>query len=472
VTIKTRPADSGGVDIKLKLPKGTNLRLLSEKGNLEITGQAGNVLAKTRNGNIKLLLPELSNADLSLTSATGSVRSNRHLNGSEDSDHRSLYGKLGDGGYLLVAHSRHGDVTLSSEGGEQTVAGTEESDLDLDSSEESIRPVPQYGRPGQTDPPSRPSRPEIRRPNPKPDQAVSDSEPVKVDDNVLRIESQLVTLNASVSNGIGQPLLDLQKEDFQIFEDKIQQEVVHFQAVKAPFNLVLLIDLSGSVREKIKLIRRAAQRFVLATRPEDKVAIVTFSSSARIVSPLTNNREELKKRIERIDKPEGGTNFYDALDDTINFIFRSVRGERNAVVIMSDGVDNALPEVPGRGSEVTFEEVFERIQESDTIIFPIYLDTEAEAEDMFGSDISAGYSIARKQLQELADATGGTKFYARRVEDLEGCYEEVAAALRTIYSLGYYPSSSIKDGGFRRIQVRVSRNEAKVKTRRGYYTKK
>jgi VWFA-related protein len=267
-------------------------------------------------------------------------------------------------------------------------------------------------------------------------------------------------------------MLDLQKEDFLVYEDKIQQEVAHFQTVRSPFNLVLLIDLSGSVRDKLRLIRRAALRFVEAIRPEDRVGIVVFSGASRVISPLTNDREALKERIETIDKPEGGTNFYDALDETLKMVDSSISGERNAIVIMSDGVDNALPGVPGDGSDITFNELFDRVQESDTVIFPIYLDTEAEASMQYGQMMTMAYSMARKQLQELAEATGGTMFYAGRVEDLEGRYDEVAAALRTIYSLGYYPTNSTKDGTFRHIQVQVKRDGAKIKARRGYYAKK
>jgi VWFA-related protein len=346
---------------------------------------------------------------------------------------------------------------------------------------QSLAPSPQPLGPSAKQPGAS-SRPQLRKPeqarNTSPANPSSTArnekkdEKDEKDENVLRIESQLVLLNAIVSNSSGQPILDLQKEDFQVYEDKIQQEVSHFQTVKSPFNLVLLIDLSGSVRDKIRLIQRAALHFVQSIRPEDRVGIVIFSGITRVVSPLTNDREELRRRIETIDRPEGGTNFYDALKETLDLIENSVNGERNAIVIMSDGVDNALPNVPGTGSLITFDELNERVQESETVIFPIYLDTESEASDQFGSMMTMAYAIARKQLQELSDATGGTMLYAKRVEDLEGHYDEVAAALRTIYSLGYYPSNSANDGSYRRIHVEVKRDGAKVKSRRGYYAKK
>jgi len=135
-------------------------------------------------------------------------------------------------------------------------------------------------------------------------------------------------------------------------------------------------------------------------------------------------------------------------------------------------VDNALPGVPGRGSLIGFNELLAKIQESDTIVFPIYINTEEEVINETGLDVSEAYYLSREQLKTLSDATGGSIFYANRLEDLSGCYEKVAAELRTIYSLGYYPTNSAHDGGFRKIRLKVKKDNVKVKTRRGYYAKK
>jgi VWFA-related protein len=556
VSITTQPTrNSGGLDLKVFLPEGTHLRLVSELGNIDINGAVGSVVAKTQNGNVRLNLPDNMNVDVALTSVTGTVRTTRAIKPTGDLDSKSMYGQLGSGGNVLVAHSKNGQVTLSTNRGEMASAQTSNrsflSPPDLSALDQQPmiivprdrgriiiqggniqggNPFQQSQSPGfqslapetpavsdqqpqdpsskqqqagpalkRQSPPPKASKPQFRKPEqarpeqdkteqdktelasnttPKDSKLDKNSKPDKNsksdmdDDNVLRIESQLVTLNTIVSNSSGQPILDLQKDDFQIYEDKIPQEVAHFQTVKSPFNLVLLIDLSGSVKDKINLIKRTANRFVQAIRPEDRIGIVTFSGSTRIVSPLTSDRDALQQRIETIDRPLGGTNFYDALEETMKMIESSVTGERNAIVIMSDGVDNALPGVPGQGSRISFNELFDRVQESDNVIFPIYLDTEEDAFQSLGSMMTVAYDIARKQLQELADSTGGTLFFAKRVEDLEGRYEEVAAALRTIYSLGYYPSNSEKDGSYRRIQVQVKRDGAKIKSRRGYYAKK
>lgn len=330
-------------------------------------------------------------------------------------------------------------------------------------------------------PPLRPrstDAPKLRLPGDEPDDTIDNgvkdstgSTNNKEDDGVLRIESKLVTVNANALQRSGRPLTDLRKENFHLYEDRVEQEIVHFQSTESPFNMILLIDLSGSLKEKLDLIRRAALRFVRAARPTDKVAIVTFSSKIRIACNLTSNREELRRGIENIREPEGGTNFYDAMESVLNKIVSQVPGERNAIVVMSDGVDNMLPGIPGEGSKISFNAMSEHIQEADTLVFPIFIDTEQELVDELGQSVTRAYAIARSQLKELADATGGGIYYAQQVTDLEGCYEAVAADLRTIYSLGYYPSNSEHDNTFRRIQVKVDRDDAQVRARRGYYAK-
>jgi VWFA-related protein len=160
------------------------------------------------------------------------------------------------------------------------------------------------------------------------------------------------------------------------------------------------------------------------------------------------------------------------LERSLLWLLQQAQSERNSIVIMTDGVDNALPGVPGRGSLIGFNELLAKIQESDTIVFPIYINTEEEVIDETGLDVSEAYYLSREQLKTLSEATGGSIFYANRLEDLSGCYEKVAAELRTIYSLGYYPTNSSHDGGFRKIRLKVKKDNVKVKTRRGYYAKK
>lgn len=290
------------------------------------------------------------------------------------------------------------------------------------------------------------------------------------DESLVKVESKLVMLNASVSNTKGQAIANLGKDDFSIYEEGVKQEISHYQSIKAPLNIVLLLDLSGSVNKKLKLISKAAERFVQASRPDDKIAIVTFTSRTKIISPLTSDHELLRSRIKNIHHPEGGTKFYDAMEETIKSVLAIRRNERNVIVLFSDGVDNALPEVPGEGSKTSFEDMLRDIEESNTVVFPIYLDTEKEAVHDFGDAMSPAYKLARKQLTELAEDTGGEMFYAKDIKDLENRYDQVITEMSNIYSLGYYPSSSEVKSNFHKIQVRTNQGDTHIRTRRGYYT--
>ncbi|HEY0385206.1 MAG TPA: VWA domain-containing protein, partial [Pyrinomonadaceae bacterium] len=198
----------------------------------------------------------------------------------------------------------------------------------------------------------------------------------------LRVDTELVNLNVSVlSRDPQRPVGELQQKDFQVFEDGVPQETAFFASAATPFDLVLLLDLSGSTVEKLNLVRKSARRFVEAARPTDRIGVVTFTNQPRIVSPLTLDRAELIAHIKKIEKPQGGTNFWDALRFVIEHLFdkatdgKDAGGQRRkAIVVMTDGVDNALPNVDGDGSTTTFRELLETVRQSDAIVFPIYLD--------------------------------------------------------------------------------------------------
>jgi len=291
------------------------------------------------------------------------------------------------------------------------------------------------------------------------------------DEDAILLKAALVNLNVSVTNRAGVSLSNLKKDDFAVAENGETQKIEFFQSTAAPFNLVLALDLSGSIKEKLDLVKSAALRFIDVVGPQDKVAVVTFTDEIRVVSQLTSDREELKRRIKAIDKPQGGTAFYEAMWFAMMDTLRGTRGQRNAIVVMTDGVDSSLDRYNPMQTRVTFNQLGRRLEESDVIVFPIYLDTEYEEVFERGNSTSEAYAIARDQLDRLAELTGGQKFTAEKANDLSGVYKQVAAALRTVYSVGYYPTNPEKDGTFRRVRVVVDRPDAAVKTRKGYYAK-
>jgi VWFA-related protein len=289
----------------------------------------------------------------------------------------------------------------------------------------------------------------------------------------IRVDSDLVDLRVSVVRlSPGNPVSDLQQKDFLVFEDGKPQEIVFFAGEDSPFDLVLLLDLSGSSKDKVKLIRNSAKRFVDSTRPMDRVAIVAFADVIKIVSPLTWDRELLKDAIEEIRDPLSGTNFWDSLLYTMTRLISSEKSQRrSAVVVMTDGVDNALPDVYGQGSRTTFAELLDTVGRSDTLVFPIYLDTEEETVRRSRVPRDA-YAIARDQLAQIA-VTSGTKMYrANKLKDLDLVYEQVIKDLSMVYSVGYKPSNSVRDGKWRSVAVQlIGRQDLTAITKRGYFAK-
>ncbi|HVS83349.1 MAG TPA: VWA domain-containing protein [Pyrinomonadaceae bacterium] len=289
----------------------------------------------------------------------------------------------------------------------------------------------------------------------------------------IRIDTDLVNVSVSVfSRNSSSPKSALVQKDFAVFENGEPQEISFFASAETPFDLVLLLDLSGSTADKIKLIRTSSKRFVDAARPGDRIAIVTFTADVQVVSLLTPDHESLKKSIDQVSKPRGGTKFWDALRFVLEHIVGQSRvsGRRSAVVVMTDGVDNALPDVFGDGSVTTFAELIEIVRRSDTIVLPIYLDTVKEA-GQHGTPRSA-YVLARQQLSELASESGNAVYQARKVKDLNGAYAQVIRDLSTVYSIGYRPVNRVRDGSWRTVAVQlVGRPELIAHTRRGYYAK-
>ena len=289
----------------------------------------------------------------------------------------------------------------------------------------------------------------------------------------IRVDSDLVDLRVSVIRlNPDNPVSALQQKDFLVLEDGRPQEIVFFAGEDAPFDLVLLLDLSGSSSDKIKLIRSSAKRFVESTRPMDRVAIVTFTDIPEIVSPLTWDRGLLKDAIEGIQKPLGGTNFWDSLLYTMTMVISSQKSpRRSAIVVMTDGVDNALPDVYGEGSRRTFAELLDRVGRSDTIVFPIYLDTEAQAVKRSRLPREA-YTLARSQLAQLAVSSGTKMYRADKLKDLDLVYGHVIRDLSMVYSVGYKPSNTLRDGKWRSVGVQlIGRQDLTATTKRGYFAK-
>jgi VWFA-related protein len=421
-----------------------------------VIGPVAGVVAESQIGNIMVQLPPGHNADVALHSANGSVRSTLPVTVFGLFDSHNIQAKIGQGGSPILLRTMSGNVSLLPLGSSADLAAQDPTKATASSSDLRARPELRTGRESDA---------EISGLPPK-----SEKRPPALEGETIRLEAPLVNLNVSVSDSSGRAIADLTKEDFTIYENGVRQEITHFSPSTTPFDLVLLLDLSGSTEKKVKVIKRAAQRFVDLIRPEDRLAVYAFRRRVEVIAHLTNDRELLKHRIENIGGGRGGTAFYDSLWFTVEQLERE-SGKRKAIVVMTDGVDNSIGNPESYPTKHTFEEVINQVEESDIIVYPIYLDTEYEVVVEKRLETRESYAVARRQLSELAERTAGSLFRAARVEDLEGVYEQVASELRTVYSLAYNPSNATRDGTWRRIQVKVNRPTARVKTKRGYYAR-
>jgi VWFA-related protein len=290
--------------------------------------------------------------------------------------------------------------------------------------------------------------------------------------DVIRVDSQLVTLNVSViDRGTNRGLMGLGQSDFRLFEDGQEQRIVQFESSSAPFDLVLLIDLSGSTREVIKLIRAAAVRFVEAARPADRIAVITFAGDAKIISELTADRDLLKQRIETIDTARGDTKLYDATNFAMSEVMKQSKNtRRTAIVLMSDGLDGTIPGISGQQGSVkySYPETLRNIQEFDGVLYTLWLNTEYEAMSPLDTQPEA-FDMGHDRMKQMADAGGGVFYPVERLADLAGAYEQVVADLGTVYSLAYRPSNSARDGHWRAIRIGINRPNAVPRGKRGYY---
>lgn len=279
-----------------------------------------------------------------------------------------------------------------------------------------------------------------------------ENEAIKIETKVVNLNVRVLTQDSKVPSG-----LQLDKKDFQVLEDGVDQEVSFFNTAEEPFDLVMVMDFSGSTIEKRGLIKKAAQRFVEYSRAKDRIAVVAFATEIRLVSPLTTDKGALVESIKDI-KLEGGSPIWDSLRFAYETIIKKESlGRRSAVVLMTDAIDHSRA--------TTFADVMEMVRKGDTTVFSIYLNTSP----------SGGWHerLSRRSqdmMTMLANETGGQMYRAKGINDLNGIYEQIVNDLGKVFTIGYEPKNEKRDGGWRDLTVKIkSQPNLTAKTRRGYY---
>lgn len=443
ISVFRAPTDPPAVvHLAVKLPSTSHLEVVTVSGRISLQGLSASVSLKSNSGDIESIVPAAADANISARSPKGLVQSS--VTAASVVDPHFFQARLGTGARQLDAQTESGRIRFSSESATAEASG---------SANEVPKLIGERITSGGAGTPATNEAGELN------------------EGDVIRVDSQLVTLNMSVvDSNTRRGLMGLTQSDFRLFEDGEEQNIVQFESSAAPFDLVLLIDVSGSTKEKTKLMRSAALRFVNAARPADRIGIITFAGAPTVISTLTANRELLRQRVETIDTARGDTKLYDAaMFATNEFLKDSKRTRRTAVVVMSDGLDGTIPGVSDQiGSQTSYREMLDQLQEFDGVFYALWLNTRYLALNPRDTQPEA-FDEAYDRMREMSEAGGGIFYEVQRLEDLAGAYEKVVADLGTVYSLAYRPTNKSRDGKWRAIRVRVSRSNAVARGKRGYY---
>jgi Ca-activated chloride channel family protein len=470
VRVARGPVGAQKINLELRIPARAHAAIVTGAGSVEVRGAPAALLIQTISGEIRVELPNNTSADVVAESRTGTISSSFSSVVVNQASRPQLQGRLGNGGKGVRLYSQAGNITLATAGEETSRAVTTAQSS----------PAPAERRetlaPGAVPTPAQ--RPELIGPAKDPiaagTPAPSSSGPEEISEgDVIRIDTELVSVNVSVvDRGTNRGVNDLTKDDFRLYEGNVAQQIAHFESASAPFNLVLLIDLSGSTVKVVELIKAAAMHFVEAARPFDRIAVITFAGSQVVVSPLTNDHAALRQRINAIEKPEGSTKLYDSLAFAMDEVFREAKdSRRNAIVVMSDGLDSVLPNVTGEGSTLSYEELTRRVKEFDGVVYSVWVKTQSYVPLSIHDIQQETFDDAHDDMKELADNGGGAFYECKALEDLAGAYERVVADLGTVYTLSYRPTNKVRDGSWRTIRVNVDRPSAVARGKRGYYAK-
>jgi Ca-activated chloride channel homolog len=323
----------------------------------------------------------------------------------------------------------------------------------------------------------------------------ADAGPEEVDEgDVVRVDTNLVTVPVSVLDKQGRFVPNLRREDFTLLENNVEQAIAYFEPSEKPFTVALVLDTSASTHFHLWEIKEAAIAFAKQLRPQDRVLVVSFNDQVLLLTEATNDLGIVETVIEENATTGNSTRLYDAVDLTIRERLNKIKG-RKAIVLFTDGVDTS-------SQQATLQSTLREVEELDALIYPIKYDTSdylramqgngsitvtTTTRGLFGTNTStqtynvpgsgatipgstkADYDRADQYLHALADRTGGRLYEANNTKQLADAFSRIAEELRRQYSLGYYPKSDSADASERRdIRVRVRQQNLAVKARASY----
>src|SRR5277367_3776550 len=268
----------------------------------------------------------------------------------------------------------------------------------------------------------------------------------------FRADLNLVVLHASVLDKSGKLITTLPQTAFHVFENSVEQPIKLFRREDVPVSMGIIIDNSGSMRDKRLKVAAASMALVKASNPQDEVFIFNFNDDAYLDQTFTSDNKKLEEALDKIDS-KGGTAMRDAISMSIDYVKEKGKREKKVLLIVTDGTDNT--------SNETLEQIVRKARQSEVLIYSIGLLSEEEPREA---------SKAKRSLKALAEASGGNVYYPKDLADVDKITPQVAHEIRNQYILAYLPTNSTLDGSFRKINVTVKGfGNPTVRTRNGYY---
>jgi Ca-activated chloride channel family protein len=273
---------------------------------------------------------------------------------------------------------------------------------------------------------------------------------------VIRTDVRLVVLHTTVVDKSGHLVMNLPQQDFKVYENGVPQEIKKFRREDVPVSMGLIVDNSGSMRDKRARVEAAALALVKDSNPEDEGFVVNFNDEAFLDLPpgeeFTSSIQDMKEALTRIDS-RGGTALFDAIRMSIDHVKNKGHRDKKVLVVVTDGNDNS--------SVISLESLVKMAQQSEVLIYAVGL---------LGDEERHEANKARRALKELATATGGEAFFPKEVSEVDRIAHQVARDIRSQYIIQYTPSNTAMDGTYRQIKVTVNApGHLTVRTRTGYY---
>ncbi|MFN2501903.1 MAG: VWA domain-containing protein [Pyrinomonadaceae bacterium] len=305
-------------------------------------------------------------------------------------------------------------------------------------------------------------------------------------DAPIKIDSSIVRLNVGVVDQKGRPILNLNKSNFELYEDGVRQEIARFEPSEAPFSVVIILDMSGSTLGFREVIKRSAFRFIDAISPRDRVAVVEFYDKVNLRNDFTTDRGVIANSI-TVANGRGKSPLYKAIDFALDKLAKE-NSRRKAIIVLTDGVDTTVRDQDRAKLESIKDEevaaaikpdtsdalnrVLSRSDAQGVTIYPLALPTgdPARLADPTPRQVAL-FKAARARLQIIANRTGGTLNAINRLEEMGLLYAQVAADLRTLYTVEYQSTNDKRDGKWRAVRIDVKNPDLISRTRQGYYAR-